>query len=100
VSSSLWWQYAVIAVLLSVSLLYVFGKLAPKLAIRWQAAASASLMQPGRTGALQALGRWLRPRQTMGNCGEGCGTCGSCGTSKRVPASPEAQPLEFRPRQR
>lgn len=98
-SSSLWWQYAVIAVLVSVSLVYMFRKLAPQLATRLQAAASASLVQPRRLSALQALGRWLRPRQATGNCGDGCGTCGSCGTSKPAAARPDVQPLEFRPRQ-
>ncbi|SDR61929.1 DUF6587 family protein [Paraburkholderia tuberum] len=97
-TSSLWWQYAVIAVLVSVSLVYMFRKLAPQLATRLQAAASASLVQPRRMSALQALGRWLRPRQATGNCGDGCGTCGSCGTSKAAAARADVQPLEFRPR--
>ena len=98
-NSSLWWQYAVVAVLVSVSLVYMFRKLAPQLATRWQAAASASLAQPRRMSAVQALGRWLRPRQATGNCGDNCGTCGSCGTSKRAAAGLDVQPLEFRPRQ-
>lgn len=96
-SSSLWWQYAVIAVLVSVSLIYMFRKLAPQLSTRWQATASASLSRRG--GAVRALGRWLRPPQASGSCGDGCGTCGSCGASKPGAAPSDVQPLEFRPRQ-
>ena len=97
-SSSLWWQYAVIALLVVVSLLYTFRKVAPQLAARWQAAASIALTQPWRSRAAQALGRWLRPRGATGHCGDGCGTCGSCEAPRRSAEHPDGQPIEFRSR--
>lgn len=97
---NLWSQYAVIALMVTVSLLYTLGKLAPQFTTRALAAASASLVQPQRAGVMQALGRRLRPAQATGSCGDGCGTCGSCGTSRPASERAEAQPLEFRPRQK
>jgi hypothetical protein len=100
VSLSLDMQYAVIALLVALSVLYTFRKLAPQLVTRWQATAAASLVQPEHGRAVQALGRWLRPAQATGNCGDGCGTCGSCGTSPPAAGRSEEQPLEFRPQQK
>jgi len=98
VSFSLLWQYAVIALLVVVSVLYTFRKVAPKLAARWQAAASIALTRPGRSRAAQALGRWLSPRGATGNCGGGCGACGSCETPRRAADHPDGQPIAFRSR--
>jgi hypothetical protein len=101
VSLSLGLQYVVIAFLVALSLLHTFRKLAPQLTTRWQAVASAWLVQPQRARAAQALGRWLRPDQATGNCVDGCGTCGGCGTSRPSSSgSLEPQPLEFRPQQK
>ena len=97
-SLSLAIQYAVVAVLVALSALYTFRKLAPQLTTRWQATAAARLQQSGDGRAVRALGRWLRPSQATGNCGDGCGTCGSCGTPQLPRGDAEERPLEFRPR--
>ena len=93
-------QAAIIGALVLGSALYAFRKLLPSLSTRWLAAASASLNKPWRKPWLRALGRRLQPAQATGNCGDGCGTCGTCGPAAPSAARPEAQPLEFRPRQR
>lgn len=93
-------QYAVIALLVLASALYTFRKLAPQLATRWQASASASLNKPWRAAWQQRLGRRLRPKAATGHCGDGCDTCGSCGPKPPAAARVDAQPLEFRPRRR
>jgi hypothetical protein len=101
--SGVWWQYAVILALGVLSLIYLFRQWAPRLANRWQAAVSALLTQPERGRAMQALGRWMRPRQTggnsTGNCGDGCGTCGGCGVPKLTTSREDIKPLRFHPRQ-
>ena len=93
-------QAMIIGALVLGSALYAFRKLLPGLSTRWLAAASASLNKPWRKPWLRALGRRLQPAQATGNCGDGCGTCGSCGPTPPASARPDAQPLEFRPRQR
>lgn len=93
-------QAVIIGVLVAFSAFYAFRKLLPGLSTRWLAAASASLNKPWRKPWLRALGRRLQPAQATGNCGDGCGTCGSCGPKPPAAARPGAQPLEFRPRHR
>lgn len=98
-------QAVVIGVLVLGSALYALRKLLPGLSTRWLAAASASLNKPWRKPWLRALGRRLQPAQATGNCGDGCGTCGSCGpapsdSSPPSSARPDVQPLEFRSRDR
>ena len=93
-------QAVIIGVLVLGSALYALRKLLPGLSTRWLAAASASLNKPWRKPWLRALGRRLQPAQATGNCGDGCGTCGTCGPTPPSSARPDAQPLEFRPRQR
>ncbi|WP_322787130.1 DUF6587 family protein [Paraburkholderia dilworthii] len=85
--------------LVALSALYTFRKLAPQLTTRWQAAVAATLLQSGEGRPVRALGRWLRPSQATGNCGDGCGTCGSCSTSRTPQGGAGERPLEFRPRQ-
>jgi len=97
-SAGLLTQYLVIALLVLGSALYTFRKLAPQLTTRWQAAASASLDKPWRAPWARRLGRRLQPKSATGNCGDGCGTCGSCGPTPPASARGNAQPLEFRPR--
>jgi len=93
-------QYAVIGVIVLVSVLVVFRKLAPKVSNRWMAAASISFSQPERSGWLRALGRRMQPKQATGDCSDGCSTCGACGTKPPTAAKTAAMPLEFRPRSR
>ncbi|WP_368040792.1 DUF6587 family protein, partial [Burkholderia lata] len=58
-SAALAWQYAAIAVLVAASVLFMFRKLAPKLAARGQRAAALALSRPGRPRALRWLGARL-----------------------------------------
>lgn len=90
-------QYVVIALLVLVSALYTFRKLAPQMVSRWQASASLRLNKPWRSHAAQWLGRKLQPKAAAGHCGDGCDTCGSCGPTPPAAARPGEQPLSFRP---
>ena len=56
---------------------------------------SASLNHEGRAPALRSLGRRMQPAAATGSCGDGCGSCNSCGPTV---APTEAQPLHFKPR--
>lgn len=93
-------QGLVIGVLVAFSAVYAFRKLLPGVSTRWMATASASLNKPWRKPWLRAVGRWMQPAQATGNCGDGCGTCGSCGPQPPAAAKRDVQPLEFRPRSR
>jgi hypothetical protein len=90
-------QYAVIAALVAASAVYTLRKLAPKLAVRQQAALAASLLRPGRGAFVQRLGRALQPRGATGNCSDGCGTCGSCGPTPSDDDETGERPLTFHP---
>lgn len=91
-------QYAIVAVLVLISALVMFRKLAPHVATRWQAGMAASLNQPRRAHWMQRLGRRLQPKVATGNCGDGCNTCNSCGPTPPRHARGDVQPLEFKPR--
>jgi len=110
-------QYVVVGLVVLVSALVAFRKLAPQLTNRWFAAASIRLARHDSRFA-RALGRRLQPKQATGNCADGCSTCGACGPKKPAAASPapaasrgpgasgqarvmvEPVPLHFRPRSR
>ena len=99
-SAGLGWQYAVIAAVVAVSVLFMFRKLAPQVAARWQAAVAMSLTNPARSRVVRRLGRSLMPNnQGGGACGDGCSTCGACDTSDK-PQEGDIQPLRFHPRGR
>ena len=91
-------QYAVIGVLVLISVLAVLRTLAPQISNRWLAAASIRFSRPERSRWLRALGRRLQPRQASGDCSDGCRTCGACGSKPPAAAKTAAMPLEFRPR--
>lgn len=100
-STGLLAQYVVIGVVLLVSVLVVLRKLAPKPTARWLAAAALHMDQPGAPGWKRALAHRLQPKQTSGNCSDGCDTCGACGPKPPAaahPSSNETMPLHFRPR--
>ena len=97
-STSLLVQYTVIGLIVLISVLIVFRKLAPKLTNRWLAAASISFSRPGRAAWLRAFGQRLQPKQATGSCSDGCSTCGACGPKPPAGAQTGAVPLEFRPR--
>ncbi|CAB3764662.1 hypothetical protein GQ57_17800 [Burkholderia sp. MSh2] len=97
-SAALVWQYAAIALLVAASVLFMFRKLAPALAARGQLAAALALSRPGRPRALRWLGARLMPGAAAGaGCGDGCSTCGACGTDG-APAPSDEQPLRFHSR--
>jgi hypothetical protein len=99
-------QYAVIALLVAASAAYTVRRLAPALTTRCQAALAGTLLRPGRASFLQRVGRALQPRAATGNCGDGCGTCGSCGTASATATATataggaQEQPLTFHPQRR
>lgn len=97
-STGLLLQYAVIGLIVLVSVLIVFRKLAPQLSNRWLAAASIRFSRPERAAWLRAFGQRLQPKQATGNCSDGCSTCGACGPKPPAAARTGAVPLEFRPR--
>ncbi|AKN63802.1 hypothetical protein G5B88_00265 [Herbaspirillum seropedicae] len=76
---ALWWQYAVIAALVTVSTLYMLRKLAPTVSWRWQARMASWLLRR-RGGMWRALGRrWLPPAKGGGCGGGACDGCGDSG---------------------
>ena len=101
-SAGLLAQYAVIGLVLLASVAVVVRKLAPKPSARWLAAAALRLDRPGAARWQRWLARALQPKQTSGNCSDGCDTCGACGPKPPAAAHPPAaaQPLHFRPRDR
>lgn len=96
-SDGLLLQYVIIGVIVLISALITFRKLAPQLTNRWLAAAALRLDQPGRAAWQRALARRLQPKQATGNCSDGCSTCGACGP-KPPAAARDVHPLEFRSR--
>lgn len=114
-SNGLLMQYIVLALIVAVSALVVFRKLAPQLTNRWLAAASIRLLRH-ESRLARMLGRRLQPKQATGNCADGCATCGACGPKKPAAVAPasaasrgpdtsgharmavEPIPLHFRPR--
>ena len=98
-SAGLLLQYVVIGLIVLVSVLIVFRKLAPTLTNRWLAAASIRFSQPGHAAWLRNFGQRLQPKQATGNCSDGCSTCGACGNKPPASARTDAMPLDFRPRQ-
>lgn len=97
-STSLFIQYVAVGLVVLVSALYAFRKLAPQLTNRWLASASIGFRQPGHAAWVQALGRRMQPKQATGSCSDGCSTCGACGPKPPARAQGDALPLEFRPR--
>lgn len=110
-------QYLILGLIVLVSVLVVFRKLAPQLTNRWLAAASIHFSRKRDSRLAQSLSRRLQPKQATGNCADGCATCGACGPKKpAAPAAPAAtrdpgisgqarvavtpMPLRFRPRGR
>ena len=99
-STGLLVQYVAIGLIVLVSALIVFRKLAPTLTNRWLAAASIHFSRSGHAAWVRALGQRLQPKQATGNCSDGCSTCGACGPKPPAGARPgEPMPLEFRSQQ-
>ena len=103
-STGLLVQYAVIGIVLLASVVVVFRKLAPKLSARWLAGAALRLDRADAPAWRRGLARALQPKQTTGNCSDGCDTCDTCGAcgpkppAAAHPPAAEPVPLHFRPR--
>ncbi|MGA7436770.1 MAG: DUF6587 family protein [Luteibacter sp.] len=89
-------QGLIIGVVVLISLYVAFRKLLPKTSTRVMAGVSASLNHEGRAGVLRAIGRKVQPASASGSCGDGCGSCNSCGPAPV--AQNDAQPLTFKSR--
>jgi hypothetical protein len=87
----------VIGIVVLASAYVAFRKLLPKTSTRVMAGVSASLNHEGRAGVLRAIGRKVQPASASGSCGDGCGSCNSCGPAPA--ARNDAQPLTFKSRQ-
>lgn len=98
-SKSLLIQYIVLGLIVAISVLVLFRKLAPQLSSRWLAAVSIRLSRSD-SRFVKALGHRVQPKQGTGDCGDGCSTCGSCGPKKPVVAPEDTQPMPLRFRQR
>ncbi|MGF6496045.1 hypothetical protein ABIE56_004247 [Luteibacter sp. 621] len=90
-------QGVIIGVVVLASLYVAFRKLLPKTSTRVMAGVSASLNHDGRPGVLRTIGKKLQPASASGSCGDGCGSCNSCGPAPA--AKNDAQPLTFKSRQ-
>jgi hypothetical protein len=96
-STGLLLQYVIVGAVVLAGAWITFRKLAPQLTSRWLATVALRLDRPGSAAWKRTLARRLQPKQSTGNCSDGCDTCGSCGP--KAPAAPrESYPLEFRPR--
>jgi hypothetical protein len=95
--SALWWQYAVVALLVAASLLTMLRKLAPQASWRWQARLAAWLLRR-RAAPWRALGRRLLPPSTSGGaCGGG--GCDGCSAAAAADAqAPLERKITFHPR--
>ncbi|MDF3981584.1 hypothetical protein P3W24_06360 [Luteibacter sp. PPL201] len=89
-------QGVVVGVVVLASAYVAFRKLLPKTSTRTLAAISASLNRDGRSAWLRRMGRRLQPTAATGSCGDGCGSCNSCGPAPV--ARGDAQPLTFKSR--
>lgn len=96
-------QYVVVGLIVAVSALVTFRKLAPQLTNRWLAAASIHFGRKRDSRMAQVLSQRLQPKQATGNCADGCATCGACGPKKPAAARPAETgttvPLHFMPLQ-
>ncbi|MGN6482034.1 DUF6587 family protein [Luteibacter sp.] len=87
----------IVGIVVLASAYVAFRKLLPKTSTRVMAGVSASLNHEGRAGVLRAIGRKVQPASASGSCGDGCGSCNSCGPAPA--ARNDAQPLTFKSRQ-
>ncbi|MDR3448041.1 MULTISPECIES: DUF6587 family protein [Dyella] len=90
-------QYVIVGVVALFGVWITFRKLAPRLSSRWLATLALRLDRSGSAAWQRAFARRLQPKQSTGNCSDGCDTCGSCGP-KPPAAARDVHPLEFRPR--
>nr|WP_199042446.1 DUF6587 family protein [Dyella sp. ASV24] len=96
-STGLLVQYVIVGIVALFGAWITLRKLAPRLTSRWLAALALRLDRPDSAAWQRAFARRLQPKQSTGNCSDGCDTCGSCGP-KPPAAARDVHPLEFRPR--
>lgn len=98
-NASLRVQAVVIALIGAWALWFAFRRLLPKTYRRVLAHLLGLFDRP-------AVPRWLRDAAHRaeptgsggGSCGDGCSSCGGCGTAAEDPPAVAAQPLVFKPR--
>lgn len=96
-SAGLLVQYVIVGLIVLAGAWITLRKLAPQLTSRWLAMLALRLDRPDSAGWKRAFAHRLQPKQSTGNCSDGCDTCGSCGP-KAPAAARDVYPLEFRPR--
>ncbi|KJV30405.1 DUF6587 family protein [Luteibacter yeojuensis] len=89
-------ETVIIGAIVLASAYVAFRKLLPKTSTRVMAGVSASLNHEGRPGILRAIGKKVQPAGASGSCGDGCGSCNSCGPTPA--ARTDTQPLTFKSR--
>jgi hypothetical protein len=98
VSTPAFVQGIVIAAVVGWAIAFALRKLFPVTSRRSLAALAQRLDHPASPGWLRATARFIEPHASTGaSCGDGCSSCGGCGTSEAKPVV-EAIPLGFRPR--
>jgi hypothetical protein len=95
--NALWWQYAVITLLVTASALSVLRKYLPSLWGRALALLAAALQWRRLPALLHRAGARLQaaiPAAVGGSCASagGCSSCGACGSSDPVPVIKLAPP--------
>jgi hypothetical protein len=91
-------QGVVIAAVVAWAIAFALRKLFPVTSRRSLAALAQRFDRPASPGWLRAAARFIEPHASTGaSCGDGCSSCGGCGTSEAKPVV-EAIPLGFRPR--
>lgn len=91
-------QAVVIAGIGAWALWFAFRRLLPKTYRRLLAHALDQFDRPAVPRWLRDAARRAEPTGSGGaSCGDGCSSCGGCGTASGKPVG-EAQPLMFRPR--
>lgn len=93
-------QACIVAIVVVAAALSAARRLLPVTSRRIQANIVGAVDRPAAPAWLRALARRATPRASSGgSCGDGCSSCGGCGTAADSPVVKE-QPLVFRPRSR
>ena len=91
-------QGIVIAAVVAWAIAFALRKLFPVTSRRSLAALAQWFDRPAAPGWLRAAARFIEPHASTGaSCGDGCSSCGGCGTTE-AKVEAEALPLAFRPR--
>lgn len=92
-------QALVIAAIVAWSAFVAARKLLPTTTRRAQARIAEAIAHSHAPAWLRARAqRWQPTSSTGGSCGDGCSSCGGCGSASPTPAQTQAVPLVFRPK--